>query len=78
MVEGVPKEERTEQWKTDGECLKCRRHGYCKKQCRKNEQAMYAEMRRILANRMAAQSKETEADEQNDEQRSEAEEYAQY
>lgn len=52
MVEGVPKEERTEQWKTDGECLKCRRHGYCKKQCKKNEEAMYAELRRIVYKKM--------------------------
>ncbi len=44
MVEGIPKEERTEQWKTDGECLKCRRHGYCKKQCKKNREVMYAEI----------------------------------
>lgn len=63
MVEGVPKEQRTEQWKTDGECLKCRRHGYCKRQCAKNRELMYAEMRKILANRMAAQSKEAQANE---------------
>ena len=52
MVEGIPKEERTEQWKTDGECLKCRRHGYCKKQCKKNREVMYAEIQKILKNRL--------------------------
>ena len=51
MVEGVPKEERTKQWETDGECLKCRRHGYCKKQCKKNKAAMYAELLRIMKSR---------------------------
>lgn len=44
----LPWEERTEQWKTDGECLKCRRHGWCQKQCKKNREAMYAELRRML------------------------------
>ena len=52
MVEGVPKEERTEQWKENGECLKCRRHGYCKKQCKKNKELMYAEIRRIFNDKL--------------------------
>ena len=42
----------SEQWKTDGKCLECRRHGYCKKQCKKNKDVMYAEMRRILMEKM--------------------------
>ena len=42
----------SEQWKTDGKCLECRRHGYCKTQCTKNRDLMYAEMRRILMEKM--------------------------
>lgn len=42
----------SEQWKTDGKCLECRRHGYCKTQCSKNRDLMYAEMRRILMEKM--------------------------
>lgn len=61
MIDGVPKEERTEQWKENGECLKCRRHGYCKKQCTKNRGAMYAEMRRIIRERVPATKEIEEA-----------------
>ena len=44
----------SEQWKSDGKCLECRRHGYCKTQCSKNRYLMYAEMRRILMEKMPA------------------------
>ncbi len=56
-TEELPWEERTQQWKTDGECLKCRRHGYCKKQCKKNERLMYAAIMNQLKARMGAVEK---------------------
>jgi len=42
----------SEQWKTNGQCLECRRHGYCKKQCKKNKDVMYAEIQRILTEKI--------------------------
>lgn len=49
----LPWEERTEQWKTDGKCLECRRHGYCKTQCTKNRNAVRAYFMNALRRRMA-------------------------
>lgn len=49
----------SEQWKTDGKCLECRRHGYCKKQCKKNKEVMYAEIQRIIRQKMAEKMSQT-------------------
>jgi len=52
----------SEQWKTDGKCLECRRHGYCKTQCSKNKQAVRAFILQSLRNKLQGTGKEKEAE----------------
>ena len=40
--------ENNDQWKGDGDCRKCRRAKYCKKQCRAARERMNREMRQII------------------------------
>lgn len=44
----------SEQWKSDGKCLECRRHGYCKTQCGANKKAI----RRFILESLKAKMKE--------------------
>ena len=40
--------ENNEQWKNGGDCRKCRRAKYCKKECRASRERMNREMRQLI------------------------------
>lgn len=45
-----------EQWKTDGDCVQCRRYRYCSTPCKpfkiKRQEAMLAALKKILDNNL--------------------------
>lgn len=57
----------SKEWEGGGECLKCRRHGYCKKQCKANKKLVNDHLmkafRRQLEEKMA-QAKEEQKEQE--------------
>lgn len=41
-----------EQWKTDGDCSKCRRKSYCSHECKAHEKAVIREVYGLVADHM--------------------------
>lgn len=41
-----------EQWKQGGDCVKCRRHPYCKKVCTERKRYFSAKLKEMLRERM--------------------------
>ena len=36
--------DKSDQWKSDGDCTKCRRNGYCSKACKARHKFLYGQM----------------------------------
>jgi len=50
-----------DEWKGGGDCLQCRRHGYCKKQCKANKRRVNEHLMRAFRQKLAEKMAEPEA-----------------